>query len=102
MLLMGSLNSMTIMNNYLIRYNTKHGNGDLVWRIFENGVEHQVKAFNIFVPACSEKSIESGVVKWNVGCKGVMHIVDDVAYIKAPDNSSEAYNIDQLWYQAIK
>lgn len=29
------------MNKYHIRYNTKHGESDLVWRIIENGKEIQ-------------------------------------------------------------
>ena len=28
------------MNKYHVRFNTKHNGSDLVWRIFENGVEH--------------------------------------------------------------
>ena len=38
------------MNKYHIRYNTKHGESDLVWRIFENGKETLAKHLNIKVP----------------------------------------------------
>jgi hypothetical protein len=70
------------LKKYLIRYNTKHDESDLVWRIFENELEHLVKEFYITVPMYSESSLENGVQKWNVACKGVMRIVDDIAYIE--------------------
>ena len=69
------------MNKYLIRYNTQHADSDLVWRIFENGSEHLVRAFVITVPIYSESSLDNGMQKWNVACTGVMKIVDDIAYI---------------------
>jgi hypothetical protein len=70
------------LNKYHIRYNTHHGEGDLVWRIFENSKEHLVKSFYITVPMFSESTVESGIQKWNVACTGFMKIVDDVAYIQ--------------------
>lgn len=69
------------MNKYHIRYNTNHGNTDLVWRIFENGQEHLVKQFKITVPMHSESTVEHGVTKWNVACLGHMTITDGVAVI---------------------
>jgi hypothetical protein len=69
------------MKKYHIRYNTHHGSSDYVWRIFENGVEHLVKDFKIFVPMYGEKTIEDGVVKWNVACEGKMTIEQDIATI---------------------
>lgn len=69
------------MNKYHIRFNTHHGDSDLVWRIFENGVEHLVKQFHITTAMYGESTIENDVVKWNVACDGVMTIIDDVAYI---------------------
>lgn len=68
-------------NRYHIRYNTKHGESDLVWRIFENGVEHLVKNFHINVPVQAETTIENDVVKYNVACSGTMTIIDNVAFI---------------------
>ena len=73
------------MNKYHIRYNTQHGESDLVWRIFENGTEHLVRGFHITSPMYGESTVEHGIQKWNVACKGVMSIVDNVAYIK-PNN----------------
>ena len=70
------------MNKYHIRYNTKHGDSDLVWRIFENGQEHLVKNFRILVPMYGESTVEHGVVKWNVACEGVMRVQDGVAIIE--------------------
>ncbi len=69
------------MNTYHIRYNTKHGDSDLVWRIFENGREHLVRNFQVLVPLYGEATSENGVQKWNVCCQGYMTITDDVAVI---------------------
>lgn len=67
---------------YHVRFNTKHGDSDLVWRVFENGVEHLVKNFEIRVPMYGESTMENGVVKWNVACEGTMRIEDGIAYIE--------------------
>ena len=69
------------MNKYHIRYNTKHGDSDLVWRVFNGDTEHLVRDFQITVPMRGESTVENGVVKWNVACEGTLRIVDDVAYI---------------------
>jgi hypothetical protein len=69
------------MNKYHIRFNTKHDGSSLVWRIFENGVEHLVKDIDINVALRSETTIEGTETKWNVACNGYMKIIDDVAYI---------------------
>jgi hypothetical protein len=71
-----------VNNKYYIRYNTQHGESDLVWRVFENGVEHLVKAFYITSPMYGESTVEHGVQKWNVACEGLMKIVDNIAYIE--------------------
>ena len=70
------------MNKYLIRFNTKHNGSKLVWRVFENGVEHLVENIDIRVPVFTETSLEAGETKWNISCAGEMRIVNDVAYIK--------------------
>jgi hypothetical protein len=69
------------MNTYYIRYNTQHGETDLVWRIFENGQEHLVQNFHINVPTCGEVTLENGMQKWNVSCQGYMSINDGIAII---------------------
>jgi hypothetical protein len=69
------------MPTYHLRYNTHHGESDLVWRIFEDGVEHLVRDFRINVPMRGVSTMENGIKKWNVECQGVMRIQDDVAYI---------------------
>jgi adenylylsulfate kinase len=66
---------------YHIRFNTKHGDSDLYWRVFEDGIEHLVKSFNITVPVRDSSTMENGVKKWNVYCRGNMKIIDDIAYI---------------------
>ena len=70
------------MNTYYIRYNTKHGDTDLVWRVFENGVEHLVRGIEIDTKVYGAQTWEHGASKWNMACHGVMNIVDGVAYIK--------------------
>ena len=58
------------MSKFLIRFNTKHGESDLVWRIFENGVECCASNIRIEVPMWSESSLDGEVTKWNVACEG--------------------------------
>lgn len=70
------------MSKYHIRYNTKHGDSDLVWRVFEDGVEHLVKNFLIKVPMYGESTTENGVEKWNVACEGTMRIENNIAIIE--------------------
>ena len=69
------------MHTYHIRYNTQHGESDLVWRIFENGKEFLVRDFLITVPVRGSSTMENGIQKWNVECQGHMTIRDAVAYI---------------------
>jgi hypothetical protein len=69
------------MNKYYIRYNTKHGDSDLVWRVFENGSEFLVRNIDIRIPVLGESTMEGDVVKWNIACSGSMDIVDGVAII---------------------
>lgn len=69
------------MNKYYIRFNTKHGESDLVWRVFENGSEVLVRNIDIRVPTIGESTMEGSVVKWNIACQGNMTIVDGVAII---------------------
>ena len=69
------------MNKYYIRYNTKHGESDLVWRVFENGSEVLVRNIDIRVPTIGESTMEGDIVKWNITCRGSMTINDGVAII---------------------
>jgi hypothetical protein len=69
------------MHTYHIRYNTHHAESNLVWRIFEDGVEHLVKDFYITTPMRGSSTVENGIQKWNVECIGTMVIKDDIAYI---------------------
>jgi hypothetical protein len=69
------------MSTIHIRYNTHHGESDLVWRVFEDGVEHLVKDFYITTPVKGANTIENGIQKWNVECQGQMIIKENIAYI---------------------
>lgn len=70
---------------YVIRFNTKHNNEtDLVWRVFENDVEHRVRGLDIRVPVSDCQTEENGETKYNIYCQGYMQIDDDdVAIISA-------------------
>lgn len=70
------------MNTYYIRYNTQHGESNLVWRIIENKKETLVKDFSIHTVVTGGSTIENGIQKWNVVCKGNMQVINDIAYIK--------------------
>ena len=78
------------MNKFHIRFNTKHGDSDLVWRVFEDGKEHLVKNLLIKVPVTDECTFdENGVKKWNICCHGKMKILDGWAIIDHPANFKE-------------
>lgn len=70
------------MNKYHIRFNTQHNGSGLVWRVFENGIEHLVRSFKITATTFDEVTVENGVEKWNLCCYGYMTIVDDRAVIR--------------------
>lgn len=58
------------MSKFLIRYNTKCGETNLVWRIIQDGEEKLASGLLIKSSVWSESSIEDGVVKWNIACVG--------------------------------
>lgn len=70
------------MNKYHIRFNTQHNGSGLVWRVFENGVEHLVRSFKITATTFDEVTVEDGIEKWNLCCYGYMTIADDHAVIR--------------------
>ena len=69
---------MTV-NKYHIRFNTKHNGSNLVWRIFENGVEHLVADVKIIGEVFTERTEECGETKWNIACHGYMTIDHETA-----------------------
>ena len=69
------------MNKYHIRYNTKHGESDLVWRIIENGKEVLAKNLNIKVPVFDECTFEGVIQKWNICCIGKLTMIEGKAEI---------------------
>jgi hypothetical protein len=68
------------MNKYHVRFNTKN-DGVLVWRVFENGVEHLASDVRIIGETYTECTQEHGQTKWNISCQGRMIWVDQVAVI---------------------
>lgn len=68
-------------NKYLIRFNTKHNGSDLVWRVFENGVEYLASDVIIHGSVFTETSIENGENKWNIACIGKLSWNNTVAII---------------------
>jgi hypothetical protein len=58
------------MSKFHVRFNTKHAGSKLVWRIFEDGVEHLASNVSIYSPLYTECTQEHGETKWNVACNG--------------------------------
>jgi hypothetical protein len=58
------------MNKYHIRFNTKHNGSELVWRVFENGVEHLASDVRLIGETFTECTNEYGETKWNIACYG--------------------------------
>ena len=58
------------MSKFHVRFNTKHDGSDLVWRVFEDGVEHLASDVRIYSPLYTETTVEHGETKWNVACDG--------------------------------
>ena len=69
------------MNKYHLRFNTKHNGSNLVWRVFENGVEHLAEDVKIVGEVFTETTQEHGETKWNVACNGNTHWDGKVAVI---------------------
>jgi phosphopantetheine adenylyltransferase len=69
------------MNKYHIRFNHQHNGSGLVWRVFENNVEHLVKHLDIRVPIRDNVTVENNVEKWNIYCEGYLELDNDVARI---------------------
>lgn len=69
------------MNKYHLRFNTKHNGSNLVWRVFENGVEHLAEDVKILGEVFTETTQEHGETKWNVACMGNMRWDGNVAVI---------------------
>lgn len=71
------------VNKYHVRFNTKHADSGLVWRVFENGVEHLATDVRILGETYTETTQEHGETKWNIACHGRIIWVDRVAVIVA-------------------
>ena len=69
------------MKKYHVRFNTKHEGSGLVWRIFENGVEHLAEDVRLIGETFTECTQEYGETKYNIACFGRMIWVDKVAII---------------------
>jgi hypothetical protein len=69
------------MNKYHVRFNTKHGDSSLVWRIFENGIEHLAEDVRLVGETFTECTQEHGETKWNIACYGRLVWVEKVAVI---------------------
>lgn len=70
------------MNKYHVRFNHNHDGTGLVWRVFENGVEHLAKSIKIVAPVFDEVTAENGVTKWNLCCYGHLTLKDGDAVIR--------------------
>ena len=74
--------------HFQIRYNTKVGSGDLVWRIIIDGEETLASSIEIRGYTYGESSIVDGDRKMNIACDGRIYWNGTHAEIvtgKAPD-----------------
>lgn len=73
-----------------IRYNTKVGDGDLVWRVVIDGEEKLASSIEIRGYVYGERSIVNGDRKMNIACDGKVYWHGTRAEVvtgKAPDLS---------------
>lgn len=76
------------VQHFQIRYNTKVGNGDLVWRIIIDGEEVLASSIEIRGYVYGESTIVDGERKMNIACDGKIYWHGTRAEIitgKAPD-----------------
>lgn len=73
------------MYKHHIRYNTKHGDSKLIWRVFENGIEYLAEDIKIYVPVFTESTEENGITKWNIACDGILRWENKTAVITKTD-----------------
>jgi len=74
--------------HFQIRYNTKVGDGDLVWRIIADGQENLASTIEIHGYVYGESSIVNNDRKMNIACDGKIYWRGTSAEIitsKAPD-----------------
>jgi len=69
------------VNKYHIRFNTNHSGTPLVWRVFENGIEHLATDVRIIGETFTECTEEHGQIKWNIACLGNLTWSDKSATI---------------------
>jgi len=69
------------VNKYHIRFNTNHDGTPLVWRVFENGIEHLATDVRIVGETFTECTEEYGQIKWNIACLGNLTWSDKSATI---------------------
>lgn len=74
------------MNKYHIRFNTNHSGTPLVWRVFENGIEHLATDVRIIGETFTECTEENGQTKWNIACLGSLTWLDKSATIVTDKN----------------
>lgn len=78
------------VNHIQIRYNTKVGDGPLVWRVVIDGQEQLASSVEIRGYVYGEQSIVNGDRKMNIACDGKVYWRGTAAEIittKAPDLS---------------
>ena len=76
------------VQHFQIRYNTKVGDGDLVWRIIIDGEETLASNIEIRGYTYGESSVVDGERKMNIACDGKIYWYGTHASIqttKAPD-----------------
>ena len=71
------------MSKIKIRFNTKDETGDFPWRVFVDDKHFLASNVEINGFSYGEKSVESGIEKWNIVCDGTVVWIDNKAIIQA-------------------
>lgn len=76
------------VQHFQIRYNTKVGDGNLVWRIIIDGKETLASSIEIRGYTYGESSLVNGERKMNIACDGKIYwrgTRAEIITVKAPD-----------------
>ena len=81
-------------DDIILRFNTKADEKNpLVWRIFINGQEMLASSFEIHGFVFSVESLENGIRKFNVGCKGRVRWDESKAVIFAASKQIQTIDV---------
>jgi hypothetical protein len=76
-------NRLVTTNHIQIRYNTKAGDSNLVWRIIVDGKESLASSVIVFGTMYGEQSLVDGIKKFNLACDGVATWENGIVVVEA-------------------